>query len=44
MLLLTNFNGNDIKVEMANFCAVIDTLVDQDALQSAVVLLLFSVA
>ena len=24
------FNGADIKVEVANFCAVMDTLVDQD--------------
>ena len=28
--MLMIFNGADIKVEITNFCAVINTLVDQD--------------
>ena len=28
--LITKFNGPDIKVEVTNFCGVINTLVDQD--------------
>ena len=34
-MLNTNFNGADIKMEVANFCAVMDTLVDQDVLNAA---------
>ena len=38
--ILTNFTeadtpGADIKVEIANFCAVMDTLLDQDELEVA---------
>ena len=29
--IVTTFRGADIKVEVANFCAAIDTLIDQDA-------------
>ena len=28
--MVTLFNGADIKVEVANFCAAMDTLIDQD--------------
>ena len=30
--IVTTFRGADIKVEVANFCAAMDTLIDQDAL------------
>ena len=30
-LIVTTFRGADIKVEVANFCAAMDTLIDQDA-------------
>ena len=29
--IVTTFRGADIKVEVANFCAAMDTLIDQDA-------------
>ena len=29
-LIVTTFRGADIKVEVANFCAAMDTLIDQD--------------
>ena len=29
--MVTLFNGADIKVEVANFCTAMDTLIDQDA-------------
>ena len=29
-LIITTFRGADIKVEVANFCAAMDTLIDQD--------------
>ena len=28
--IVTTFRGADIKVEVANFCAAMDTLIDQD--------------
>ena len=28
--IVTTFRGADIKVEIANFCAAVDTLIDQD--------------
>ena len=28
--IVTTFRGADIKVEVANFCAATDTLIDQD--------------
>ena len=28
--MVTLFNGVDIKVEVANFCSAMDTLIDQD--------------
>ena len=28
--MVTLFNGADVKVEVANFCAAMDTLIDQD--------------
>ena len=28
--IATTFRGADIKVEVANFCAAVDTLIDQD--------------
>ena len=31
------FRGADIKVDIANFCAAMDTLIDQDASQGEVV-------
>ena len=30
--MVTLFNGADIKVEFANLCAAMDTLIDQDVL------------
>ena len=30
--IVTTFRGADIKVEVANFCAAMDTLIDQDGL------------
>ena len=30
--MVTLFNGADIKVELGNFCAAMDTLIDQDVL------------
>ena len=35
--IVTTFRGVVIKVEVANFCAVMDTLIDQDAIAVAVV-------
>ena len=32
------FNGADIKVEVANFCATMDTLIDQDNTDYAVLI------
>ena len=29
--IVTTFRGADIKVEVTNFCAAMDTLIDQDA-------------
>ena len=29
-LIVTTFRGADIKVEATNFCAAMDTLIDQD--------------
>ena len=29
-LIVTTFRGADIKVEVANFCVAMDTLIDQD--------------
>ena len=31
--IVTTFRGADIKVEVANFCAAMDTLIDQDGNQ-----------
>ena len=31
-LIVMTFRGADIKVEVANFCAAMDTLIDQDEL------------
>ena len=31
---VTTFRGADIKVKVANFCAAMDTLIDQDAVTS----------
>ena len=33
--IVTTFRGAVIKVEVANFCAAIDTLIDQDVLKMA---------
>ena len=33
--IVTTFRGAVIKVEVANFCAVMDTLIDQDDATSA---------
>ena len=30
--IVTTFRAVDIKVEVANFCAAMDTLIDQDAI------------
>ena len=35
---ITLFNGADIKVEVANFCAAMDTLIDQDDTDYAVLI------
>ena len=32
--IVMTFRGADIKVEVANFCAAMDTLIDQDAFTS----------
>ena len=32
--IVTTFRGADIKVEVANFCAAMDTLIDQDDMHS----------
>ena len=34
--IVTTFRGAVIKVEVANFCAAMDTLIDQDGRYSAV--------
>ena len=31
--IVTTFRGADIKVEVANFCAAMDTLIDQDGVR-----------
>ena len=33
--IVTTFRGAGIKVEVGNFCAAMDTLIDQDALSDA---------
>ena len=33
--MITLFNGADIKIEVANFCAAMDTLIDQDEFGNA---------
>ena len=33
--IVTTFRGADIKVEVANFCAAMDTLIDQDVKEQA---------
>ena len=33
--IVTTFRGADIKVEVANFCAAMDTLIDQDGMHEA---------
>ena len=35
--IVTTFRGADIKVEVANFCAAMDTLIDQDAINGSTV-------
>ena len=36
--MVTRFHGADIKVEVANFCAAMDTLIDQDDTDYAVLI------
>ena len=40
--IVTTFRGADIKVEVANFCAAMDTLIDQDGPAPALVTVTFS--
>ena len=35
--IVTTFRGADIKVEVANFCAAMDTLIDQDDIRIEIV-------
>ena len=35
--IITTFRGAVIKVEVANFCAAMDTLIDQDGISDAAV-------
>ena len=39
--IVTTFRGAVIKVEVANFCAAMDTLIDQDGLEDEMSLYLY---